>query len=125
MIAAISEANLARVNADPVLQRKYAELSDGPPPDDLRDPVRTSWVAERLRMPLATVNRRISALVRGDMLIKGAGGVLYPSRHLEVGEEMADSMVQLQTYFLALASRLAGMGVKGEDFVRWSGHEDH
>lgn len=77
LLAAISQANVARITRDPVLQRTYATL-DQPPPDHLRRPVSVSAIANSLGLPYETARRRISALIELGALVKVGRGVILP-----------------------------------------------
>jgi DNA-binding Lrp family transcriptional regulator len=74
----IVEANVALVNQDPELSRRYAAL-DTPPPDDLRRPVSVNALAASLRLPYETVRRRVAAMTEAGMCVSTPKGVYVPT----------------------------------------------
>lgn len=78
----VFEANLAPINQDPELSRRYAAL-DSAPPDDLRRPVSINAVAASLRLPYETVRRRTARLVETGALVSTRTGVYVPSETFE------------------------------------------
>lgn len=81
IVTLVVEANVAPVNGDPALQRRYGGL-DSPPPDELRRPVSVSAVASSLGMPFETVRRRIARLAEAGACQIGPKGVLVPAAQL-------------------------------------------
>lgn len=75
---AIVEANVALINQDPELSRRYAAL-DAPPPDALRRPVSVNALAASLRLPYETVRRRVAAMVAADACVATPKGVYVPA----------------------------------------------
>lgn len=81
LLMAIAQANVALITRDPDLQRAYAGL-DQPPPDDLRRPVSINAIASSLRIPFETTRRRVSALVKAEILQSTPRGVILPQAPL-------------------------------------------
>jgi len=81
ILAAVFEANLAPINQDLALSRRYATL-DAPPPEDLRRPVSVNAVAASLRLPYETVRRRVARLAESGALVMTRGGVHVPSESI-------------------------------------------
>lgn len=77
LVAAILDANLARVRQDMALQTTYARL-DAPPPDALSRPVSINAVAQSLGLPFETVRRRLARLARRGLCTVTTRGVLVP-----------------------------------------------
>ncbi|THD79364.1 MAG: ArsR family transcriptional regulator [Phenylobacterium sp.] len=82
ILSAIVEANIALINQDPELQRRYASL-DQSPPDELRRPVSVSAVAASLRLPYETVRRRVARLAENGACTLTPRGVMVPSAILD------------------------------------------
>jgi DNA-binding Lrp family transcriptional regulator len=78
ILTMVLEANIALVNQDPVLQRRYARADD-PPPDELRRPVSVSAVAASLRLPYETVRRRVVKLAALGACVVTREGVMIPA----------------------------------------------
>jgi DNA-binding Lrp family transcriptional regulator len=78
ILAVILEANVAPINQDAELSRRYATL-DAPPPDALRRPVSVNAVAASLRLPYETVRRRIAKLAATGACVAGPRGVIVPA----------------------------------------------
>lgn len=81
LIIAVIEANVAPINQDPELQRKFGAL-DAPPPDELRRPVSINAVAASLGQPFETVRRRLNALAAEGECVIGPKGVVVPTARL-------------------------------------------
>lgn len=78
ILSVIVEANIAPINQDPELSRRYATL-DAPPPDELRRPVSINAVAASLRLPYETVRRRVARMADTGMIVVTPRGVYVPS----------------------------------------------
>jgi DNA-binding Lrp family transcriptional regulator len=78
ILTVVLEANIAAVNQDPELQRRYARADD-PPPDELRRPVSVSAVAASLRLPYETVRRRVAKLAGLGACVVTPEGVMIPA----------------------------------------------
>ncbi|MDB5494570.1 MAG: hypothetical protein JWP86_1907 [Phenylobacterium sp.] len=78
ILSVIVEANVAPINQDPELSRRYATL-DSPPPDDLRRPVSINAVAASLRLPYETVRRRIAKMADDGVVVVTPRGVYVPT----------------------------------------------
>jgi len=81
IMTAVTQANVAPIMADPVLQQRYAAYAD-PPPDELRRPISIHATAHSLGLPYETVRRRVVALSRIGVYRITAEGVVVPSSHL-------------------------------------------
>jgi DNA-binding Lrp family transcriptional regulator len=75
---AIVEANVAVINQDAELSRRYAAL-DTPPPDELRRPVSVNAIAASLRLPYETVRRRVAAMTAAGICVSTPRGVYVPT----------------------------------------------
>lgn len=78
---AVSQANVAPVNASRELQLRYATY-DQPPPDDLRRPISINALAQSLRLPFETVRRRLIKLSLLGVCQSTRAGVMVPTRAL-------------------------------------------
>lgn len=79
ILVAIVQANLAQLNADPALQRRYAAV-ETPPPDELRRPISINAVAASLRLPFETVRRRVVHLTEKGECEITPRGLVVPQR---------------------------------------------
>jgi len=75
----ITDANVAVVNQDPELSRRYATLDSPPPPDELRRPVSVNALAASLRLPYETVRRRVAAMTAAGICVSTPTGVYVPT----------------------------------------------
>lgn len=78
ILSVIIEANIAPINQDPELSRRYATL-DSPPPNELRRPVSINAVAASLRLPYETVRRRIAKMADTGIVVIAPRGVYVPT----------------------------------------------
>lgn len=78
ILAVVLEANLARINSDPELSRRFATL-DMPPTQDLLRPVSVNAVASSLRLPYETVRRRIRKMSGLGACVITPQGVYVPT----------------------------------------------
>lgn len=78
LVAAVIEANVTRLNAQPALQSAYAML-DAAPPDELRRPVSINALAGSLGIPFETVRRHVNKLIRQGVIATTTGGLYVPT----------------------------------------------
>ncbi|HEX3700968.1 MAG TPA: hypothetical protein VHV27_09875 [Phenylobacterium sp.] len=78
ILTTVLEANLALVNQDPELQRRFGGV-EAPPPDELRRPVSISAVAASLRLPYETVRRRLGRMASRGACEISRRGVVVPA----------------------------------------------
>jgi DNA-binding Lrp family transcriptional regulator len=78
LVAAIIEANVARLNGQPALQSAYA-LLDNAPPDELRRPVSINALAASLGIPFETVRRHVNRLISQGFIATAPGGIYVPT----------------------------------------------
>jgi len=81
ILTAVTQANVAPVMADPLLQRRYATYA-APPPDELRRPISVHATAHSLGLPYETVRRRMTALSRLGVYRFTPDGVVVPGANL-------------------------------------------
>ncbi|WP_411286659.1 hypothetical protein [Phenylobacterium sp.] len=77
LLLAITQANLAPLIRDPVLQRTYATV-DQPPPDESRRPVSMNALSNSLGIPFETVRRRVASLAKDGVVEVTSRGVYLP-----------------------------------------------
>jgi len=117
---ALNEQNHRQVAHDPVLARQFAR-SDGPAvPEHLLEPALISVVCGRTGMSRPTVNRMVRALVTEGAAHRVGQGVVVRPWALETPASQA-RIVAMHQAFLATASRLAVLGMGGEELRRWHG----
>jgi DNA-binding Lrp family transcriptional regulator len=75
---AIVAANTAHLDGPTGEGWRYAGVA-APPPDEARQPVSISRVAESLGLPFETARRRVGRLIRAGGCVKVPGGVIIPT----------------------------------------------
>lgn len=78
LFAAIVQANVSQISANPALSRRYGGF-DLPPPDELRRPVSVYSLAQSLRLPYETARRNILLLMEAGLVRRERKGVMAPS----------------------------------------------
>jgi len=109
----IIEANVALINQDPELSRRYAAL-DAPPPDELRRPISINAVAASLALPYETVRRRVAAGIAAGSCVATAKGVYVPASALQGPAWTAIAVARyerLRTFYFELKALSALDGV--------------
>ncbi len=115
IMTAITQANVAPITSDPVLQRRYAAYGD-PPPDELRRPISVHATAHSLGLPYETVRRRVMARSRVGAYRVAQDGVIVPGATLVA---LAHKRLLEQAYerLRALYLRLCAQGLLEEATV--------
>jgi len=113
ILSVIVEANIAPINQDPELSRRYATL-DSPPPDELRRPVSINAVAASLRLPYETVRRRVSKMTDTGMAVVTPRGIYVPSFAVDDPFRLAIATVRyerLKAFYVELKALRALGGI--------------
>lgn len=105
ILLGVSQANVRLIVADPVLQQRYAYVSSNPP-DDLRRPISVAALSRALGLPLETVRRRATRLLRARLLVGTSQGLVVPGARFDASDHntsVAHLYTALQRAFTALS----------------------